>query len=74
MPPRPMPFRPSGPTAEEREEKRLYDLTEPYELVLNLEYLAKSFGMEGPVDFELGLSILGSNLIMRARRPKRSSR
>ena len=53
------------------EEKRIKDLTVPCELTIDLEYLAESYGIQPPYDFELGLSILGSALIMRGRRPKR---
>lgn len=35
------------------------------ELVLDLEYVAKTYGLEPPYDFELASSILSTHLIMR---------
>ena len=56
---------------EEAERKRLDRESDPVELVLNLDYIARTYGLDEPYDFEIGLSLLGNSLVMRGRRKKR---
>lgn len=62
-----IPFGPRGeprPPTEPEKPKRKPDR----ELVLDLEYVARTYGLDPPYDFELASSILSTHLIMRGTR------